>query len=115
MKISTLAKVWEDTAKARFTTKEYTLHLPLEDAARVAALAEMYPKRTDNEILGELLSAALDELEESLPYVSGSKVIALDELGDPLYEDIGPTPQFLDLSKKFMTLISQDQKAANSP
>ncbi len=114
MKVSTLAKVWEKTAKARLTSKEYTLHLPLEDAARIAALAEMYPKRTDKEILSELLSAALDELEASLPYVRGSKVIALDEQGDPLYEDVGPTPRFLDLSKKYMTLITQDQKAANS-
>ena len=114
MKVSTLAKVWEKTAKTRLTSKEYTLQLPLEDAARIAALAEMYPKRTDKEILSELLSAALDELEESLPYISGSKVIALDEQGDPLYEDIGPTPRFLDLSKKYMALIAQDQRAANS-
>jgi hypothetical protein len=114
MKVSTLAKVWEKTAKARLTSKEYTLHLPLEDAARIAALAEMYPKRTDKEILSELLSAALDELEASLPYISGSKVIALDEQGDPLYEDIGPTPRLIDLSKKYMALLAKDQKAANS-
>lgn len=114
MKIAAIAKYWEDTAKARLTTKEYTLRLPLEDAARIAALSEMYPKRTEEELLSELLSAALDELETSFPYIAGNKVIAEDELGDPLYEDIGPTPQFLDLSKKFMVLLKQEKKAANN-
>ena len=114
MKISTLAKHWENSAKARLTSKEYSLRLPIEDAARIAALSEMYPKRTEEELLSELLSAALDELETSFPYKTGSKVIAEDEQGDPLYEDIGPTPRFLDLSKKFMALLKQDNKAANN-
>lgn len=114
MKISTLAKHWEDSAKARLTSKEYTLRLPIEDAARIAALSEMYPKRTEEELISELLSAALDELETSFPYKMGHKIIAEDELGDPLYEDIGPTPRFLDLSKKFMAMLKQNKKAANS-
>ncbi|ARU55337.1 MAG: pilin assembly protein [Pseudomonadales bacterium] len=113
MKIATLAKHWEDNAKARLTNKEYNLRLPLEDAARIAALAEMYPKRSQEDIIGELISAALDELETSFPYVQGSKVVATDEQGDPLYEDTGPTPQFLDLSRKYMALLKQDQHAAN--
>ncbi|MFD2229195.1 pilin assembly protein [Alkalimarinus sediminis] len=114
MKISTLAKHWEDNAKARLTSKEYTLRLPIEDAARIAALSEMYPKRTEEELISELLSAALDELETSFPYKKGHNIIAEDELGDPLYEDIGPTPRFLDLSKKFMAMLKQNKKAANS-
>ncbi|MCP5206172.1 MAG: type 1 pili tip component [Hahellaceae bacterium] len=113
MKISKLAQHWEDHAKARMTNKEYRLKLPLEDAARIAALSEMYPKRTPEELIGELLSAALDELETSLPYVRGDKVLTIDEMGDPLYEDVGPTPKLLDLSKKYMAMLKQDQKAAN--
>lgn len=114
MKIATLAKHWEDNAKARLTAENYVLKLPMEDAARIAALAEMYPKRSQEEIISELISAALDELETSFPYVEGNKIIAEDELGDPLYEDIGPTPRFLDLSKKYMALLKSDKKAANS-
>lgn len=113
MKISKLAQHWEDHAKARMTENDYKLKLPLEDAARIAALSEMYPKRTPEELIGELISAALDELETSLPYVSGEKVLSLDEHGDPLYEDVGPTPRFLDLSKKYMALLKQDKQAAN--
>lgn len=113
MKIKALAQHWEKQAKATLTTEEYAFRLPVEDAAKIAALAEMYPKRTKNEILGELVSAALEELEVSFPYVQGSHVTEHDEMGDPLYEDVGPTPRFLDLSKKYRTLIKQEQKAAN--
>lgn len=114
MKIKALAQYWEKQAKATLTTDEYSFRLPIEDAAKISALAEMYPKRTKNEILGELLSAALDELETSFPYVAGTKEIARDEMGDPMYEDIGPMPRFLDLSKKFRSIIKHAQKAANS-
>ncbi len=115
MKIKALASNWEKQAKAILTAEEFAFRLPLEDAAKINALAEMYPKRSRSEILGELLSAALEELETSLPYVAGEKVIAQDELGDPLYEDVGPTPKFITLSQKHLNLLKQQgKKAANA-
>ena len=93
MKIKALAECWEQQAKATLTSDEYSFRLPLEDAAKITALAEMYPKRTKSEILGELLTAALDELETSFPYIAGKKVITKDEMGDPVFEDIGPMPK----------------------
>ncbi len=114
MKIKALSEYWEKQAKATLTAEEYTLRLPIEDAAKIAALAEMYPKRTKTEIISELLSAALEELETSLPYVAGKRVIETDEMGDPLYEDVGPTPRFLDLSKKYTSILKKNQKAANN-
>ncbi|MCK1978098.1 hypothetical protein LNK15_13770, partial [Jeotgalicoccus huakuii] len=67
-------------------------HLDLESEARLAELIYMYPKRTAEELLGELVAAALEELDASFPYVQGRQVIATDEEGDPLDEAIGPTP-----------------------
>ncbi|WPP01011.1 pilin assembly protein [Pseudomonas sp. HR96] len=106
MKIRELATHWEDTAKGRLTKTGYTIHLDVEAAARLAALAEMYPKHHPEELLGELIGAALEELEASFPYVKGAKVIATDEEGDPLYEDVGPTPRFLELSKRHLAGLS---------
>jgi len=115
MKISALAKFWEKQAKATMTQKEYNLRLPIEDAAKLAALCEMYPRRSESEILGEMISAALEELETSFPYIAGTKEVARDEMDDPLYEDVGPTPRFLDLSRKHRKVLEQQkQKAANT-
>ncbi|HSX70727.1 MAG TPA: pilin assembly protein, partial [Pseudomonas sp.] len=86
---------------------QYHIHLDLESAARLAALCEMYPRRGTEEMLGELIGAALEELEASLPYIKGNKVVATDEQGDPLYEDIGPTPRFLALSRKYLQQMSE--------
>ncbi len=112
MKIKELTRYWEKQAKATMTEDEYSFRLPIEDAAKIEALAEMYPKRTQSEILGELLSSALEELETALPYVAGHKVVARDEMGDPMYEDLGPTPTFLDLSQTYKVLLTQKCKAA---
>jgi hypothetical protein len=106
MKIRELAHHWEENAKGRLTDTGYSIHLDVEAAARLAAIVDMYPKRQPEELLGELIGAALEELEKSFPYVKGSTVVATDEEGDPLYEDIGPTPRFLALSRRHLHDLS---------
>lgn len=102
MRIKELVSHWETHANGNMTQESYAIKLTKEDAAKLQALAEMYPKRTPEQLLSELVSAAFSQLEASFPYVQGNRVIATDELGDPLYEDIGPTPRFLALSKKYL-------------
>ncbi|WP_434770919.1 pilin assembly protein [Pseudomonas entomophila] len=99
MKIRELAQHWEQDANGLLSPTEHVLHLDIEAEARLAALAEMYPRRTVDALLGELVGAALEELEASFPYVKGEHVISTDEEGDPLYEDVGATPRFLALAR----------------
>lgn len=102
MNISELIQEWESSATGRMSTAHFNIPLDVESAARLAALAEMYPKRSTEELLGELVGAALEAIETSLPYQRGTKVISTDEQGDPIYEDVGPTPRFLALSRKHL-------------
>lgn len=102
MKVRELLSLWERTANGDLTDEAFTVRLPVEDAAKIQALAEMYPRRSVSEIITDLLSAALTDLESSLPYVRGENVVAVDEEGDPLYEDVGPTPRYLDLMRKHL-------------
>jgi len=113
MKIRELAQNWEQNAKGRLSPTGHTLHLDVEASARLAALAEMYPKRSPEELLGELLGAALEELEASFPYIQGKQVIATDEEGDPLYEDVGPTPRFLALSRRHLQALSHPEDGSS--
>ena len=113
MKIRELVQHWQENARGRLSVTPYQIRLDLEAAARLAALQEMYPKHHVEELLGELLGAALDELEASLPYVKGNKVVATDEQGDPLYEDIGLTPRFLALSRRHLQRLSEQQSRAS--
>jgi hypothetical protein len=91
---------WRERAAGERTVKSYAVRLPVDDAARLGALAEMFPGRTAEQLITELLGAALKEVAAALPYVAGPKVISADEQGDPVYEDIGPTPRFMALTRK---------------
>ena len=82
------------------------------DAARVEALRAMYPGQDDSDIMADLIHAALDELEVAMPYVPGKQVIAEDDQGDPIYEDLGPTPRFYILSHEFLRKLAETEAAA---
>lgn len=108
MKVGELLHLWEKTGRGGLTEEAFTVRLSVEDAAKIQALAEMYPRRTVSELICDLLSAALADLESSLPYIRGSKIVAVDEEGDPLYEDIGPTPRYLNLTRKHLGQYRRD-------
>lgn len=63
------------------------------DLIKVEALAEAY-KLPASDLLADLINTTLREIEEQMPYVAGDKVIRIEE-GDPIYEDIGRTPEYL--------------------
>ena len=107
MTVKDLIHLWEKHANGALTEETYSVKLGVNDAAKIHALQEMYPKRSKEQIINELLSAALSELETSLPYVEGNQVVSYDEQGDPIFEDIGPTPAFITLTQKHKERISQ--------
>lgn len=108
MRVRELLKGLQGTAAAPRAAREFTVRLPLHDAARLLALAEMYPGRTETQLITELLGTAIDELEAAFPYVQGNKVVAEDEQGDPIYEDQGLTPRFIALTRKHLRRLERE-------
>jgi hypothetical protein len=106
MRIAELIQRWSEASHGSTTVRTYTVRLPLRDAARVEALRVMYPNRSESQLMADLIRAALDELEVAMPYVPGSRVIAEDDYGDPIYEDLGPTPQFYSLSHEILRKLA---------
>ena len=99
MSFKELLDSWRQRAAAPRTARAYAVRLPLDDAAQLAALADMFPGRAPEQLISELLNVALKELAAAMPYVAGTRVISTDEQGDPVYEDVGPTPRFLELAR----------------
>lgn len=112
MTVRDLLRNWERHANGPITEATYSVHLPVEAAAKLAALEEMYPRRGQEQIITELLTAALQDLENSFPYQQGPRVVETDEMGDPIYEDVGPTPQFLELSRRHLSRLKQEHQGA---
>lgn len=108
MKFRELLETWERSAGERRMPKAYEVRLSIHDAAKLATLAEMFPGRSEQDIITDLLSTALDEIEAAFPYVQGNRIVAEDEHGDPIYEDVGLTPRFQSLTRKHLQVLSAD-------
>ena len=109
MHIKQLLEEWETNSHGHVAPVNLSIKLPIEYMARIMALTELYPQRNQEQIIIELLGAALKELGEALPYVQGDKVIAEDEFGDPIYEDTGLTPRFIEGTRKFQRQFESQQ------
>ncbi len=101
MRFKALLDTWQEAAAGTRTAQEYAVRLPVDDAARLHALADIFPGRTPEQLITELLGVALQEVAACIPYVPGQKVIASDEQGDPLYEDVGLTPRLVELTRRY--------------
>ena len=101
MKFKPLLDRWRTRAAPARTAQQYAIRLNLDDAARLQALAELFPGQPIEEIIRDLLQASLDEIAAAMPYERGPKVISRDDHGDPVYEDVGLTPKFVELTRKY--------------
>lgn len=108
MSFKDLMDSWGQQQEPLTTRQEYSIKLPLGDASRLHALAELYPAVSTERLITDLISKGLDEIEAAMPYVPGERVIREDDHGDPVYEDVGMTPQFLELVRKNQQQIETD-------
>jgi hypothetical protein len=100
VKFKPLLDRWKKEAAPLRTAQEYKVRLDLDDASRLHALAELFTGQPIETIITDLLRAGLDEIAAAMPYERGAKVISRDDHGDPLYEDVGLTPRFVELTRK---------------
>ena len=113
MRLRQLVNHWDQHARGRLASGRMTARLSDRDEEALEALARQYPLKSREDLLRDLMCAALTELETCFPYREGTRVVARDEDGFEIYEDAGMTPRFLDLSKKYMKeLKSNDSRVA---
>jgi hypothetical protein len=110
VKFKPLLDRWKKAPAPARTAKEYAVRLTLDDAARLQALAELFPGQSLEEIVTDLLGAGLDEIAVAMPYEKGPKVISRDDHGDPVYEDVGLTPRFVELTRKYKKNLQSGAK-----
>jgi len=107
-----LHSIWNAPDNSRLTTKQYTVRLPIRVAAQLAALSEMYPRKTMTDLIGDLLAAGLDQLAEDLPTKNvGEKPLGFREDGEAEWEQIGPGVTFAQLSRKYLKEFESEEAA----
>lgn len=112
MRLNNLVNYWDQHARGRLASDRMKVCISDEDQKALDALARQYPLKSREDLLRDLMCAALTELEACFPYREGTRVVARDEDGFEIYEDAGLTPRFLDLSKKYMKELKNGSPAA---
>ncbi|GAA4028608.1 hypothetical protein [Actimicrobium antarcticum] len=95
MKATELVSMWGSLDNTRLTSKQVSFRLPVHVAAKIAALCDLYPTKTRTQIVGDLLSSALGDVEKALPAFKGERWgSATDDNGGPLFMTVGPMADF---------------------
>jgi len=112
MKTQHLHDMWSGPDNSRLVSKQFSFRLPVHIAAKLAALAELYPQKNRTQVVADLLTAALDDLEANLPQELGAvesqedariEQMISDHLGEdyePFYELAGTRARFRALANK---------------
>jgi len=62
-----LVSKWISPDGSQLTPRQISLRLPIEVASKIDALCEIFPRKSKTELIGDLLSSAIMEVENSIP------------------------------------------------
>lgn len=100
--ISHMLLAWQQHTVKHLPQVNYEIAVNREDVIKLEAISELYQLPLDD-IIANLISYALKEAEQKMPYIQGQKIIRMEE-GDPVYEDIGATPKYLAIKQRLEQL-----------
>lgn len=84
----------------RLGRKRYSCRLPLELAAKLEALYQMYPGKTRTQLIGDLLGLGLAEVERAWSGSSAGQAGFHPDTRQPIYLLTGPFAEFRGLAHK---------------
>lgn len=66
MKVTELSEIWQQKKlQPEARPNSFRIRLPLEDAARIHALSDLFPEQSTSDILDDMLAAALEDLSKT--------------------------------------------------
>jgi hypothetical protein len=116
MKADSLHDMWAGPDNSRLVSKQFSFRLPVHIAAKIAALGEMYPTKNRTQIVADLLTTALDDLEKNLPMSKGKQhdpdphgMMDPEEYDQtPYFVAEGVRPRFRELTNKHYLELEKD-------
>ena len=108
---SNLKAKWYDPDNSVPSPNQLSIRLPILATARISAICEMFPTKTKNQIVKDLILQALEDFIESLASEKGSE-IDVDEDG-ATYKEIGERVYFSRLTEKHLRPLEKEAKVEN--
>ena len=113
MKASDLVTVWGAPDNSRLTAKQYSFRLPVQVAAKLAALEELYPTRSRTQLVGDLLAAAIGEVEKNLPSYAGESLGRHPDSDEEMFVECGPISRYRRLANQYYGDIEREMGNEN--
>lgn len=107
MKTDHLHEIWGGPDNSRLISKQFSFRLPVHVAAKLAALGDIYPNKNRTQIVADLLTAALDDLEQNLPVYKGQATQGPDD-GRRYFDIEGPRSRFRDLTDRYFKVFEKE-------
>jgi hypothetical protein len=120
MRTAHLHDMWTSPDNSRLVSKQFSFRLPVHIAAKIAALENMYPQKNRTQLVADLLTAALENLELNLPINKGQPLTYEDEMlerkiadhqgydYEPVYMMAGKRAEFRDLVNKYYAELESE-------
>ena len=108
MNPETLIAFWSAPDNSRLTSKQYTFRLPTHIAAKLHALGDTYPTKTRTQIVADLLTSALKDIDRGMPVVEGRVLGKHPETGEDICELSGQRIAFHALANKHFAEIERE-------
>ena len=100
---------WHEEPKYPLTPKQISIRLPIDIAAKVSALCEIYPGRTKTEIIADLVASSVDQLVRALPSEKGDLLEQETASGQVrVYQDVGPKGRFLEGTARHLRQLENE-------
>ena len=108
MKPSELVSHWTVPDNSRLMPQQISFRLPVHVVAKLAALCEIFPNKTRTDIVGDLLSTALDEVIAALPIYQGRELGVIPGTTEPYYDELGPQRDFKELANRYFAEFEKE-------
>ena len=99
---------WSAPDNSRRTAKQYAFHLPVHVAAKIAALEDIYSTGLRTPLVGDLLAAAIADVEQKLPTDPGASWGRIPGTDEELFLATGPGVTYRELADKHYEEIGRD-------
>lgn len=108
MKPNELLSYWDSPDNSKLTSRQFSIRLPIHVAAKIQALCDMYPSKNRTQIISDLLTSVLADLEKSFPFVKGEQMGYDETTREPIFEDLGSGSTFLSLTHKYIEELESE-------
>ena len=111
MKTNDLLTIWGAPEPPRLTPKQVSIRLPILVSAKIAALLELYPKKTKTDIIGDLLITALEMLEKELPMnIDKNDPDSFQDYDKNYYGYNGIRKNYFQVTEKYLRKMEKEAK-----